>query len=158
MATYEIDEGRLVVPDGWHDRSANTLDYEGRSGPLRVIMSRHAHRDRQLGAIVDEVLTDMGRRMAGFELISREEILLDAEPAVQVHLRFKDGNESYEQRSLWFFVMHKCCTLGVLSSPKTATEGEALFEQVRGSVRRRPREDESSPLEAGAPFGQSRAY
>lgn len=159
MTTYDINEGRLDIPKGWHDRSATTLGYPDRPGALRVMMSRHAHRGRPLAEMLDEILQDMGRRLAGYELLKREEILLDGEPAVEVHLKFSDGPERYDQRSAWFLVGKKCVAVGVLSTPKTAEEGEALFDKIRGSVRRQGRPDDEAPIEAAPPLGRdSRAY
>ena len=52
MATYDIDEARLVVPEGWEDRSVSRLEYDGDDGSMvRVTVSRTPHRNRALGAI-----------------------------------------------------------------------------------------------------------
>ncbi len=153
MASYEIDEGRMIVPEGWEDRTVNSLEYVGQGGALKVAVSRHIHKDRPLKAIVTEVVTDMGRRLAGFEVLGQDDLLLDAEPAIELRARFKDGAETFEQRSLWFLVGAKCVTVGTLWSPKTATAGEALFAQIRGSIRRRARDEESVPLGAAPPPG-----
>jgi hypothetical protein len=154
MATYDIDEARLVVPDGWQDRSVNSLEYLGKQGQLKVIVSRHDHRNRKLTEMVDEIVVDMRRRLAGFEQLAKDEVLLDGQPAIELRVRFKDGPESYDQRSLWLLAGSKCVTVGVLATPKTQEDGEALWAEVRGSLRRRPRDEgEEEPLHAAPPLG-----
>lgn len=153
MAFYRMDEGRLVVPEGWEDRSVNALEYPGRESFLKVAVSRHSHRGRTLKAMVDEVAVDMRRRLAGFELMSQDEVLLDAEPAIEMLARFRDGAEAFEQRSLWLIVGAKCLTVGVLWTARTADEGAAVFAKIRATIHRRDREDEGPMLEAAQPFG-----
>jgi hypothetical protein len=154
MATYDMDEGRLVVPDGWEDRTLNSLEYDGREGTLKVIMTRHTHRGRKLGKMVEAVLEDMRRRLAGYELVSMDEILLDGEPAVEARVRFTDDGAAFEQRSIWMLVGPKCVATGVVSQPATAVEAASLFETIKTSLRRRPRDaDESEMIPPAPPVG-----
>jgi hypothetical protein len=144
MPTYDIDEARLTVPEGWHDRTVNTLEYPGREGGLRVIMSRQPHKGRALGVVVDDVLLEMRRRFAGFEIVSRDEVMVDLQPAIELRLRFKDGPEHLEQRVLWFLHGVQCVSLGVLSSGKTGDEADGIYAEIRKTMRRRSGDDETN--------------
>jgi hypothetical protein len=153
VATYVIDEARLTVPDGWNDRSLTSLEYPtAGDGALRLIMTRQLHRDRSLSKAVDEALVDMRRRLAGFELVEKDEILLDGQPAIDVRVRFMEDGKQFDQRSLWLLVGPKCITIGVLSTTTAADAAGALFERVRGSLRRRTREDDEEMIEAAPPI------
>jgi len=151
MATYDVDEGRLPVPEGWEDRTVNTLDYPRPTGLLRVVMTRQQARGRDIRKIVDENLVDMGRRLAGFELVSREEVELDGETGVSVFVHFKDDGELRDQRSLWLVVGKKALTVGVVCDATSSAECEAIFAQIRATLRLRD-DDAEEPLEAAPPI------
>lgn len=161
MASYEIDEARMSVPDGWEDRTVNSLEYDDAPGVLKVIMSRHRRGDRTLERMTEDVLVDMRRRVAGFELVNKRAIELDGESALEVHIRFRDGALDVDQRSFWFVVGGKCVTLGVVHSRPLEGEGgrsaEAakLFEQIRETIRIRPPEEQdiAPPTPIGPTFG-----
>lgn len=149
MATYEMDEGQLVIPEGWEDRTLNTLEYPGEDD-LKVVVSRTPHQGKKLAARVDDVLVDMRRRLAGFELVEQRTTEVDGEPAVAVVVRFKDGPRTLEQRSLWFHAGTKCVTVGVVAN--TTRDAEAvsaeiarIFEQVERTVALRDAEDATVP-------------
>lgn len=158
MAFYEIDEARLVVPEGWEDRSANRLEYPSKEGGVvRVIVTRTPHRKRALGAIVDAHLEDMRRRLAGFEQVERSDLLVDGEAAVELHLRFKDGPSAMVQRAIMLLVGTKVVTISVVQGAPSADElsvradeATAAWAEVKSSLRRRkPGQD---ALEAAPPL------
>lgn len=158
MALYEIDEARLVVPEGWEDRSANRLEYEAKEGGVvRVVVTRTPHRKRTIGAIADAHLEDMRRRLAGFEVVERGDVLVDGEPAVELHLRFKDGPSAMVQRAIMLLVGTKAVTISVVhGAPSTeelaarADEAAATWAEVKGSLRRRQPGD--GALDAAPPL------
>lgn len=151
MATYDIDEARLVVPEGWEDRTLNTLSYPEKDGTLKVVMTRQQVRGRPLGKILDDLLVDMRRRLAGFELVSREEALVDGQPAFVVALRYRDESALLEQRTIWMMVGKKCVTVGVISSESKAPQAEATFAKIRSTISRRDRDaDEAPAIEAAS--------
>ena len=99
---------------------------------------------------MENVLVDMRRRLAGFELVEQRTTEVDGEPAVAVVVRFKDGARKLEQRSLWFHAGTKCVTVGVVA---TTTRDEAavsadiarIFEQVERTIALREPEDATVP-------------
>ncbi len=151
MATYDIDEARLVLPEGWADRSITSLEYPlGDGKELRLVVQREAHRDTSLMKSVEDQLTDMRRRLAGFELVSKDEVLLDSEPAVEVIVRFLDKAKRIDHRSLWFLVGKKRLTLAVIATADVSDAAEKLYAGVRASLRRRDG-DPAETLEAAPP-------
>ncbi len=152
MGIYDIDEARLVLPEGWADRSITSLEFPlGEGKQLRLVMQREAHRERPLLKSVEEHLTDMRRRLAGFELVTKNEILLDAEPAVEVLVRFSDKSKAIEHRSLWFLVGKKRVTLAIIATADVTDAAEKLYVGVRTSLRRRGGDPEET-VEAAPPI------
>lgn len=152
MGVYDIDEARLALPEGWEDRSITSLEFPlGDGKELRLVMQREAHREKSLRTSVEEYLTDMRRRLAGFELVSKDEILLDAEPAVEVLVRFSDKSKRIDHRSLWFLVGKKRVTLAVIATSDVTDAAEKLYVGVRTSLRRRDRAPEET-IEAAPPI------
>lgn len=154
MATYDMDEGRMVVPEGWEDRTLNSLEYAVEDDVIKVVVSRNPHQDKKLAARIDDTLADMRRRLAAFELLERTDTEVDGEPAVLVDLKFKDGAVRSQQRSLWFHVGRKCVTVGVIHRSSReelpgAAQAARIFQQIRDSIAIRDPETDAVP--AGDP-------
>ncbi len=134
MAAYETDEARFEVPPGWADRSVTALEYSRPEGLLRVVVMREPRGKSELGALHKARLVDLRRRLAGFELVHEDEVLLAGRPAFDVAMRYRDEEAHLYQRTATMIVGAKLVSVGVVAPASLVAQADELFQRIRASL------------------------
>ena len=140
MPRHEEKDVSFDVPRHWDDRSIVAFaapPQAGQSVAGNLVMTRDTLGEREtLGDYADRQLTELTRRLDGFELHRREEVTLGGAPAVALRFASRASSGPLEQR----LVVVAAPRRGVLCF--TATTGKAdaeqndpLFDRILGSVR-----------------------
>ncbi|AKT42212.1 DcrB-related protein [Chondromyces crocatus] len=141
MAAYETDEARFDVPASWLDRSVTSLEYSSPEGVTRVVVQREPTEQRTLKDLHTARLVDLRRRLAAFELILEEEVLVAGRAAVELGMRYRDEDAHLYQHAVTLIVGEKLVTVGVLGPVKAGEHIDALFQRLRATITIRDAED-----------------
>lgn len=134
MPAYETDEARLEVPERWIDRSVHSLEYSRPGGVVRVMMQRAPHEGDALRALHEERVRDLRRRLAGYELVREEELLVAGRPAFELAIRYRDHEEHLYQRTVSLIVGPRFVTVGVVAPVGLASDADELFQRLRATI------------------------
>ncbi len=138
MAAYETDEARFEVPQSWADKSVTALEYRRPEGPVRVVVMRQPRGKSELRELHKARLVDLRRRLAGFELVHEDEVLLAGRAAFDVAMRYRDEEAHLYQRAATLVVGAKLVTVGVIAPVDLAAQADELFQRIRASLAIRP--------------------
>ncbi|HSN98617.1 MAG TPA: DcrB-related protein [Candidatus Nanopelagicales bacterium] len=134
MPAYETDEARLEVPERWIDRSVNSLEYTRPEGVVRVIVQRKPRGASALAELSRDRVIEMRRRLAGFELLREEDVLVAGRPAADVAVRYQDHEEHLYQRTISLLVGAKLVTVGVIAPVSLIAQADQMLQQVRATL------------------------
>jgi hypothetical protein len=87
VAAFYFNEGEMDVPQKWEDKTVNGFSFPAgskRPSASFAITRDPLRPDHSLAAYVDKQLVDMAKACPRFELLRRDDLTLDGEPAVQV--------------------------------------------------------------------------
>jgi hypothetical protein len=140
MPRHEEKDVSFDVPRHWDDKSIVAFAAPPQAGQAvagNLVMTRDTLGEREtLGDYADRQLTELTRRLDGFELHRREELTLGGAPAVSIRFASRASSGPLEQR----LVVVEGRRRGVFCF--TATTGKAdaeqndpLFDRILGSVR-----------------------
>jgi hypothetical protein len=126
--TFTFNEGSLDLPGGWEDRSVIALSFpEGSKNPdasFAITRDASALQDRSLGAYVDRQMVDMAKTCPRFELVRREQGVLDGRGVEKLEFTWRSPNGSF---------VHQRQTILLLSSGAaltfTGTAAENRFSE-----------------------------
>jgi hypothetical protein len=76
----------------------------------------------------------MRRRLAGFELLREDEVLVAGRAGVDVGVRYRDDEDHLYQRTISMIIGARFVTVGVVSPVTLSALADDLFEKVRGSM------------------------
>ena len=97
---YQLQEGSFDLPTPLKDKSLNVfaLNDEGANDYNLVISRADAGGDRTAQAVAQRLEAELGKALAGFQRIHRQDWILDAHPAVEVAYRWNNNGVRMMQR------------------------------------------------------------
>jgi hypothetical protein len=101
MTRYVIDEGDMLLPDGWMDASLSTLQLDHpETGGMTLLVLRLPSHDQTLAEAVDTLVADQRRKLPRFELLERRACQLEGRATEQIAIRFATATAALYQRSV----------------------------------------------------------
>lgn len=97
---YQLQEGSFDLPAPLKDKSLNVfaLNDEGANDYNLVISRADAGGDRTAQAVAQRLEAELRKALAGFQLIQRQDRVLDAHPAVELAYRWNNNGVRMVQR------------------------------------------------------------
>ncbi len=97
---YQLQEGSFELPAPLKDKSLNVfvLNDEGANDYNLVISRADAGGDRTAQAVAQRLEAELGKALAAFQLIHRQDRTLDAHPAVELAYRWNNNGVRMVQR------------------------------------------------------------
>ncbi|WP_342754835.1 DcrB-related protein [Pantoea sp. MBD-2R] len=94
MATYQLQEAFLELPDIFKDRTMNlfTLSENNASEFTFVVSRASANLGDNLQSISSKLIKEMDITLQEFVLESSQPVLIDNQPAIEIFYHFKNGN------------------------------------------------------------------
>jgi hypothetical protein len=130
----------LVVPDDWNDRSITA--YAGPVGPgervaPNIVVTRDVlGQNETLPAYTDRQLVQIAQKLAGFKLISRDEVVLSGFPAMEMRFSWVSDNGELEQHQLFVATSKRTIMSFVATASKRDFQRvKPLFASIYASVR-----------------------
>lgn len=113
MNVYQINEARFVLPEGWHDQSINIFRVDGEvTGEFSFVIGREAVTGAELlGEFAGRHLDEIERSFSRFELLRREDTVLDGRPAVLAEFTWESEFGPMHQQQMFVFVDMVALTL-----------------------------------------------
>lgn len=115
MSEYTFDEGSIVLPTGWFDRTLNVLGPEPNDAEFKVLISRDDQNGRSLDDFVTTQVKDLSQRMPWFVMQSKVERTIAGQRAIEVKSTFRDGKIEMFQHQATIAVRGKFLTLSAVS-------------------------------------------
>lgn len=102
---YRLNEGDIVVPEGWKDHSVNTflLPAGTQGGALSFVVARdHDSPTLDLTSYADQQLILAAKKLPSYQYISRQTIVLSGQPAVQADYTWRtpEGANVYQRQAV----------------------------------------------------------
>lgn len=138
MSEYTIDEGNLVLPSGWFDRTLNVLAPEPNIEEFKVLVSRVEQNGRSLDDFVHGQVKDFSQRMPWFQVTARAERVVAGMRALEVRATFRDGKAEMFQHQVTLAVREKFVTITAASLRRVEAACSQEMERLLVTVRLRP--------------------
>ena len=146
MPRHEEKDVSFDVPRHWDDKSivafaaprqAGQADQAGQPIAANLVMTRDTLGEREtLGDYADRQLTELTRRLDGFELHRREELSLGGAPAVSIRFGSRGSSGPLEQRLVVVEGRRRgVCCFTATTGKADAEQNDPLFDRILGSVR-----------------------
>jgi hypothetical protein len=106
VTTFRFNEGEMEISRGWEDRTVNGLAFP--VGSKQPTASFAITRDTTHGAgnsvsrYVDKQLVQLAKSCARFDLVNREDVTVDGQPAQQIDFTWRtpDGLVVHQQQTI----------------------------------------------------------
>jgi hypothetical protein len=138
MSEYTFDEGSVVLPSGWFDRTLNVLGPEPNDAEFKVLISRGDQNGRTLDDFVKGQVKDLSQRMPRFAMQSQAERTIAGVRALEVQSTFRDGKLEMFQHQITFAVRGKFLTITAASLLAAREACSRELERLLTTVRLRP--------------------
>jgi len=140
MSRYESKDVSFDVPRHWEDRTMVAFAAAPRPGQTtapNVVMTRDAlSGEETLASYADKQLTELGKRLEAFELVSRNERTLGGVPAIELHFTWKGQNGALEQRLAMALGRRRTVFCFNATAAKVdADQMNPLFDRILSTVR-----------------------
>lgn len=136
MSRFHINEGHLELPVNWEDRTVNGLSFPaGAKQPhfsIAITRDNAKPSDMSLAAYVDRHVHQMSKDCPRFELLHRDEAVVDGSPAIRVAFSWRPPDGNFVQQEQTLLVLD---TGTVLTLTSTALKSRyASFAQTAREV------------------------
>ena len=97
---YRMQEGSFELPEALKDKSLNVfaLNDEGRNEFNLVISRADAGGDKTAQELAQRLMAELGKALAGFQLIHRQDTTVDTHPAVELAYSWNNNGVRMTQR------------------------------------------------------------
>lgn len=144
MSEYTFDEGSLVLPSGWFDRTLNVLGPEPNDAEFKVLVSREDQNGRSLDDFVTTQSKDLSQRLPWFVLQSKAERMIAGLRAIEVKSTFRDGKAEMFQHQATIATRGKFLTLTAVSLLRAQEACSHELERLLSTARLRPVSSDNS--------------
>lgn len=140
MARHEQNDVSFDVPRHWEDKTLVAYaspPRDGQATAANLVMTRDALDEREtLGDYADRQLTELARRLDGFELVRREETTLGGLPAIVLRFGSRAAAGPLLQRLAVVEGRRRSVYCFTATTPRAdAEQNDPLFDRILGTVR-----------------------
>jgi hypothetical protein len=139
MFNYTARDFSFSAPDGWQDRSIVAF-----SAPLKpkqtvmpnvVLTCDSVSNTEAASAYADKQLVELAKKLEGFNLSSRRELLVADVPGVELVFTWRGGNGVLKQKQIFFTTGYGLILTFVASALVTDfSEMEPVFQAILDSI------------------------
>ena len=129
-----MQEGVFDLPTGYVDATINTLVFRRPNGDLSLVVSRSPTQKKTLPALTTERLREQSRRLPHFELGRDEGRTLSGREARDITVRYFDGQQAVQQRSVSFLADGVLLVVVVSGPTRAEADIDSLFEKTLATL------------------------
>lgn len=139
MPRFENQDLSFDYPRDWEDRSVVAFaapSSAGKPTATNIVVTRDKLGDEEdVKRYADRQLVEMARRLDGFQLIARNEMSVDGEPAVDVKFGWRGSAGPLVQRLTMVAKDRRVLNVTCTAAKKDAPEFGPIFDRVVASIK-----------------------
>lgn len=148
MPVFRFNEGEMKISKGWEDRTVNGLSFPAGSkqptASFAITRDVQKPADQALSSYVDKQLVALAKSCARFDLVNRETLEVDGEPAERLDFTWRtpDGVVVQQQQTIFILPTGVAMTLTATAPRNKFKDHAARFQSFVETFHFRRDEDE----------------
>lgn len=139
MPNFRFNDGEIEVPQNWEDKTVVALSFPtGAKQPSATMtITREPAKEASLATYIDKQLVNMVKTFPRYELLKREEVMVDHQPAIQLEFiwRTPDNIFVHQQQTILLTPQKVVLTFTATTQKGKFKEHEKTFQSFIQSFR-----------------------
>lgn len=139
MPNFRFNDGEIEVPLDWEDKTVVALSFPTgtKQASATMTVTRELSKEATLATYIDKQLVEMAKTFPRYELLKREEMIVDQQPAVQLEFTWRtpDNIFVHQQQTILITPKKVILTLTATTQKNKFKEYKQTFQSLVQSFR-----------------------
>ena len=128
MPNFRFNDGEIEVPPDWEDKTVVALSFpaDAKQALATMTITREPLKASNLATYIDKQLVEMAKTFPRYELLKREEMIVDGQSAIQLEFTWRTPDNIFVHQQQTILIIPKKIVLTF-----TATTPKNKFKEYR---------------------------